>query len=115
MTPHDLYARRPLCDTGYFQAFNQENVDIVNIGETPIAEVTCTGIRISAEEYKLDVLIPATGFDAVDGIPSRTKIRGRHGASLKEHWKYGPPSYLGVLCSGSSNLFMLTGKSKKGS
>ncbi|KAK4941902.1 hypothetical protein LTR10_018232 [Elasticomyces elasticus] len=109
LTPHDLYARRPLCDAGYYQAFNQENVDIVHLGETPIVEVTPNGIRTSAEEYELDALILATGFDAVDGNFNRTKIHGRHGTSLKEHWQYGPSSYLGVFVPGFPNMFMLTG------
>jgi len=111
LTPHDLYARRPLCDPGYYQAFNQENVDIVHIGETPIVEITPKGIRTSAEEYELDVLILATGFDAVDGNFNRTTIQGRNGISLKEHWQYGPSSYLGVFVPGFPNMFMITGKS----
>ncbi len=109
LTPHDLYARRPLCDSGYYQVFNQDNVDIVHLQETPIMEITPKGIKTSADDYDLDVLILATGFDAVDGNFNRTRIHGRNGRSLKEHWQDGPTSYLGICVPGFPNMFTITG------
>ena len=94
LTPHDLYARRPLCDTGYFEAFNRANVTLVSVKENPIVRVTQEGIVTEdGTLHKLDILVFATGFDAVDGNYVRTDIRGRHGRSIKEHWVEGPTSY----------------------
>lgn len=110
MTRRDYYARRPLCDGGYFEQFNRENVDIVDLKETPITEMTEKGIRTSdGKEHELDVIIFATGFDAVDGNYTRVRIHGRNGETLKDHWKEGPTSYLGVCVPNFPNLFMITG------
>jgi cyclohexanone monooxygenase len=110
LTPHDLYARRPLCDTGYFEAFNRANVTLVSVKENPIVRVTQEGIVTEdGTLHKLDILVFATGFDAVDGNYVRTDIRGRHGRSVKEHWVEGPTSYAGITTSGFPNMFMILG------
>jgi cation diffusion facilitator CzcD-associated flavoprotein CzcO len=110
LTPHDLYARRPLCDTGYFEAFNRANVTLVSVKENPIVRVTQEGIVTEdGTLHKLDILVFATGFDAVDGNYVRTDIRGRHGRSIKEHWVEGPASYAGITTSGFPNMFMILG------
>ena len=111
LLPAERYARRPLCDGGYYEQFNRENVDIVSLRETPISEVTSTGIRTSdGTLHELDVVIFATGFDAVDGNYARLAIKGRNGQSLKEQWaSTGPTSYLGVSVPNFPNLFMITG------
>lgn len=110
LTPYDYYARRPLCDGGYYQQFNRENVDIVDLKETPITEITPKGIKTSdGTEHELDVVIFATGFDAVDGNYNRLRIHGRGGETLKDHWIDGPTSYLGVAIPNFPNLFMVTG------
>ena len=83
LTPTDLYARRPLCDSGYYQAFNRSNVTLVNVKETPITTVTENGVLTAdGTLHELDVLLCATGFDAVDGNYVRVDIRGRDGLSL---------------------------------
>ena len=111
LTPHDYYARRPLCDAGYYERFNQDNVDIVALKETPITCLTESGIQTSdGKVHELDVVIFATGFDAVDGNYTRVRIKGRGGRTLKDHWsEKGPTSYLGVSVPGFPNMFMLTG------
>jgi cyclohexanone monooxygenase len=110
LTPHDLYARRPLCDTGYFEAFNRANVTLVSVKENPIIRVTQEGIVTEdGTLHKLDILVFATGFDAVDGNYVRTDIRGRNGRSIKEHWVEGPTSYAGITTSGFPNMFMILG------
>jgi len=110
LQPHDYYARRPLCDGGYYQQFNRENVSIVDLKETPITCVTPNGIKTSdGFEHQLDVIIFATGFDAVDGNYTRVKIRGVGGKTLKDHWKMGPTSCLGTNVANFPNLFMITG------
>ncbi|KIW83761.1 hypothetical protein Z517_03007 [Fonsecaea pedrosoi CBS 271.37] len=109
LTPHDAYARRPVCDHGYYKQFNRDNVDIVHLQEEPIQSITPTGIMTTARHYDLDVLIFATGFDAIDGSYSRVLIRGANGQTLKEYWSDGPRAYLGLNVSGFPNMFMITG------
>ncbi|MEV6140045.1 NAD(P)/FAD-dependent oxidoreductase [Nocardia sp. NPDC051990] len=110
LTPTDLYAKRPICDSGYYATFNRDNVSLVSIKETPIAEMTPRGVRTeNGVEHELDVLVFATGFDAVDGNYTRMDIRGRAGKSINAHWQAGPTSYLGVSTTGFPNMFMILG------
>ena len=110
LTPTDLYARRPLCDSGLYETFNQENVELVRIDENPIQHFNEKGVvTADGNLHELDVLVLATGFDAVDGNYKRTDIRGRGGEQLKDHWADAPTSYLGMTTSGFPNLFMILG------
>jgi cyclohexanone monooxygenase len=110
LTPTDLYAKRPLCDSGYYATFNRDNVSLVDVKANPIAEVTPKGIKTAdGVEHELDVLIFATGFDAVDGNYTRIDLRGRNGLTIQEKWKSGPTSYLGVTNADYPNLFMILG------
>ena len=110
LTPTDLYAKRPLCDSGYYATFNRDNVSLVDVKANPIAEVTPKGIKTAdGVEHELDVLIFATGFDAVDGNYTRIDLRGRNGLTIQEKWKSGPTSYLGVANADYPNLFMILG------
>jgi cyclohexanone monooxygenase len=110
LTPYDLYAKRPLCDTGYFDCYNRDNVDVVDIKENPIAEMTAKGVRLQdGTEHELDVLVFATGFDALDGNFVKIDIRGRGGLTIKEAWKDGPIGYLGVAMAGFPNMFTILG------
>ncbi|KAK0908807.1 hypothetical protein LTR02_004750 [Friedmanniomyces endolithicus] len=111
LMPTQMYARRPLCDAGYYEQFNRSNVDVVSLHETPIEQITPKGIRTSdGVEYELDVIIFATGFDAVDGNYTRIAIKGRDGVSLKEHWEpTGPTTFLGLAVTGFPNMFMILG------
>jgi len=110
LQPRDWYARRPLCDGGYFQRFNQDNVDVVDLKETPIEEITETGIRTSdGKVHELDVIVFATGFDAVEGNYTRLRIRGRGGENLKDRWTNGPTAYVGVSIPNFPNMFMILG------
>jgi cyclohexanone monooxygenase len=109
LVPYDLYAKRPLCDPGYFEVYNRDNVDLVDIRRSPIREITPTGVRTADGEYPLDILIFATGFDTVTGVFSKIDIRGKGGLSLKEKWAEGPTSAMGVATAGFPNMFMITG------
>lgn len=110
LTPHDLYARRPLCDNGFFETFNRDNVDVVALKETPFKEITENGvITEDGTLHELDVLIFATGFDAVDGNYRRMEIRGRDGIEINDHWEGQPTSYLGLSTSNFPNWFMILG------
>ena len=101
--------KRPCLDTNYFEAFNLPNVHLVNLHRTPLVEVTEKGIRTSDREYEFDVIVYATGFDAMTGALTNVDIRGRDGLSLKETWSAGPRTYLGIGSAGFPNLFMITG------
>jgi cation diffusion facilitator CzcD-associated flavoprotein CzcO len=110
LMPRDLYAKRPLCDSGYYATFNRANVALVDVKANPIEEITAKGIRtVDGVEHELDVLIFATGFDAVDGNYKRIDIRGRAGMSIKDHWADGPSSYLSVATANFPNMFMILG------
>ena len=111
LMPHDLYARRPLCDGGYYEQFNCDSVEIVDLKKRPIARIVPSGIETrDGTLHELDVLIFATGFDAIDGNYKRVRIRGRAGKRSKEHWEpAGPTSYLGVFVPCFPNLGLITG------
>ena len=102
-------AKRPSVDSGYFEAFNRDNVELVDIRENPIQGVTATGIRTSAGEHELDVLVFATGFDALTGSLLRPDITGRDGRTLRQAWAAGPVSQLGLAVHGFPNMFIICG------
>ncbi|HEY2265661.1 MAG TPA: NAD(P)/FAD-dependent oxidoreductase [Streptosporangiaceae bacterium] len=110
LTPTDLYAKRPLCNEGYYETFNRDNVTLVSLKETPIEEITPRGVRTAdGVEHELDVLVFATGFDAVDGNYRSMDLRGRGGQHIDEHWDEAPTSYLGITTAGFPNMFMILG------
>lgn len=110
LKPKELYARRPLCDSGYYDMFNRNNVDVVDLKANPIKEITAKGVKLSdGSVHELDILILATGFDALVGSYSRVCVKGREGKTLKDHWEYGPTAYGGVSCPGFPNMFLVGG------
>jgi cyclohexanone monooxygenase len=102
-------AKRPCVDTNYYDTFNRENVRLVDLRETPIATITETGVRTTAGESEFDVIVFATGFDAMTGALLKMDIRGRGGRTLGEAWAEGPKTYLGLMIAGFPNLFTVTG------
>jgi cation diffusion facilitator CzcD-associated flavoprotein CzcO len=107
---HPFACKRPIIDQGYYETFNRDNVTLVDLRKAPIREVTRTGIRTEDDCYQLDVIVYATGFDAMTGALSRIDIRGRDGRSLSEFWAgEGPLSYLGLAVAGFPNLFTIQG------
>jgi cyclohexanone monooxygenase len=100
--------RLPL-DTNYYETFNRPDVTLVDLKRTPVEEITPTGIRTSASHHDLDVIVYATGFDALTGPLEALGIRGRGGRSLRDAWREGPRTYLGVAVAGFPNLFTITG------
>ena len=109
LKPTDIYAKRPLCDSGYYATYNRDNVTLVDVKATPIIEVTPKGILTEDGEYELDILVFATGFDAVDGNYTKIDIRGRNGLEMKENWKDGPRSFNGMSNAGFPNMHMILG------
>ena len=106
---HPFTSKRALIDTNYFDTYNRDNVTLVDIRHAPIQEITPTGIRTEDGEYELDIIVFATGFDAMTGTFNRIDIEGRGGEKLKDKWAHGPLTYLGVASAGYPNLFMITG------
>jgi cation diffusion facilitator CzcD-associated flavoprotein CzcO len=106
---HPFLSRRPIVDTNYFEVYNRDNVTLVDVRAAPIVELTRSGVRTTDAEYPIDVLILATGFDAVTGPYFGIDVRGRDGLSLVEAWAEGPSGYLGLQTAGFPNLFTITG------
>jgi cation diffusion facilitator CzcD-associated flavoprotein CzcO len=106
---HGFGTRRVPLESGYFEVYNQPNVKLVDINETPIERVTPIGIKTSDREYEFDIIIYATGFDAITGSFDRIDIRGVDTVSLKERWKDGPQTFLGILVDGFPNMLMVMG------
>jgi cation diffusion facilitator CzcD-associated flavoprotein CzcO len=107
---HPYAAKRPPIDTDYFEAFNRDNVDIVDVRADPITAITPTGIRLqSGAEFPLDIIVFATGFDAMTGPLIGLNITGSDGLTLKDAWAEGPSNYLGLQVAGFPNLFTITG------
>jgi cation diffusion facilitator CzcD-associated flavoprotein CzcO len=106
---HPYAAKRPPIDTHYFETFNRDNVTLVDVRATPIERITPTGIVTADGEYPLDVIVFATGFDAMTGPLLGIDIRGRDGHALKDAWSAGPKTYLGLAVAGFPNMFTITG------
>ena len=110
LIPEDLYAKRPLCCDDYYETYNRANVTLVDVQADPIVEVTETGVRLeSGAEVELDVLVLATGFDAVSGNQLKIQHTGRNGATLAERWHDRPRTHLGLMAHGFPNLYMIYG------
>ena len=111
LTPRDhcFGTKRVPLESGYYEAYNRPNVELVDLKATPIARITAVGIETSAQEYPCDVIIFATGFDAVTGALTRMDIRGQGGIALKDKWQEGPRTYLGLQIAGFPNLFTVVG------
>lgn len=106
---HPYAAKRPPIDTDYFETFNRDNVALVDLRAEPVEEITPRGVRTSAREYPLDVIVFATGFDALTGPLLALNIRGRDGIALRDLWREGPKTLLGLQIPGFPNLFTISG------
>lgn len=119
-TDHPIGTKRIVTDSGYFQTYNSEHVQLVNLRRTPIGKITADGVvtaggTSAAEElYELDVLIFATGFDAVTGALGAIDLRGRGGRKLSAKWADGVSSYLGLMVADFPNLFLVNGPGSPG-
>jgi cyclohexanone monooxygenase len=104
------FGTKRLCvDTNYYETFNRPNVSLVDVKASPIQEITPYGLRTQDREFDLDMIILATGFDAMTGALLRIDIRGIGGKALKDKWEHGPRTYLGLAIAGFPNLFTITG------
>lgn len=110
LMPDTLIGAKRLCvDNGYFQMFNRDNVELVDISENPITCITENGVQLAQGEIDLDVIVFATGFDAITGALMKMDIRGRNGETLRDAWRDGPETFLGMGTAGFPNLFLVNG------
>ena len=110
LSPEDAIGCKRLCaDTNYFETYNRENVELIDLNSNPINSITENGILTNDKEFKFDIIIFATGFDAMTGALQAIDITGKNGKKLKQVWKDGPKSFLGLLINGFPNLFTVTG------
>jgi len=106
---HPFAAKRPPIDSFYFETYNRTNVDLIDLRATPIERITERGVQTSAGEVELDILVFATGFDAMTGSLLKIQIEGKDGRTLQEEWRGGPRTYLGLQTPGFPNFFTITG------
>ncbi len=111
LVPHyPMGCKRPIIDIGYFETFNRDNVTLVDLRKGAIRRVTPDGIETEQGFFPLDVIVYATGFDAMTGALNRIDVRGRDGVLMRDAWlAEGPRSYLGLMVAGFPNLFTITG------
>jgi cyclohexanone monooxygenase len=107
---YPLFAKRPPLDHGYLEAYNRDNVHLVDIKDRePIVEITEKGVRTTENEYEFDIIVLATGFRAYTGALEAFPIRGKSGQTLREKWKKTSNAIMGVCAADFPNLFMVTG------
>ena len=106
---HPIGTKRICTDTNYFQTFNRPNVKLVSVRNTPIESITPTGIDTTDAHYDVDIIVFATGFDAMTGALAKIDVVGRGGRRLRDHWRDGPRTYLGLGVDGFPNLFVVCG------
>lgn len=106
---YPLGAKRICVGSDYYETYNRPNVTLVDLQETPISTVSQNAIEAGGAVYPIDVLVCATGYDALTGALARIDIRGRNGLRLKDKWEAGPRNYLGLMCADFPNMFIVTG------
>src|SRR5690606_1081533 len=106
---HGFGTRRVPQETNYYEVYNQPNVELVSLLEEPFERITPTGIRTVRREFEFDLIVYATGFDAITGSLDRIDIRGVGGQKLKDKWKGGITTFVGVMVDGFPNMFMVVG------
>ncbi len=112
---HPIGTKRLILDTNYYETYNQPHVKLVNIRNNAISEITEWGIKTAdGKSYELDAIVFATGFDAMTGAMKEIDIKGAGGVSIRDKWKDGPQTYLGVMVAGFPNMFMVTGPQSPG-
>ncbi|MGE0419149.1 MAG: flavin-containing monooxygenase [Acetobacteraceae bacterium] len=106
---HPIGTKRICVDTNYYETYNLPHVHLIDVRDAPIQEITSNGLITGGKEYEFDVLVYATGFDAMTGALTGVNIVGRNGETLAQKWEAGPRTYLGLMSAGFPNMFMITG------
>jgi cyclohexanone monooxygenase len=111
---HPIGTKRLILDTNYYEAFNRDNVTLVDARKAPIQRITPTGVQTTTSEFDLDAIVFATGFDAMTGALREIDIEADTGVDIQSKWVDGPHTYLGLMMAGFPNLFMVTGPQSPG-
>ncbi len=106
---HGFGTRRLPLETRYYETYNRDNVHLVDACETPIERITPTGIRTSQRDYEFDIIVYATGFDAITGAYEKVDFVGTGGQRLKTKWENGPLTAYGLMTHGFPNLITVAG------
>jgi len=106
---YPILTKRLCADTNYYETYDRPNVTLVDLTEEPIERITPEGIVAGGKLHECDAIVFATGFDAMSGALDRIDIRGRGGRTLKEHWRNGLTTFLGMMCSGFPNMIYMNG------
>jgi cyclohexanone monooxygenase len=106
---HPIGVKRPPNGSFFYETFNRPNVSLISLRKEPIVEITETGISTSKRDLPFDVIVFALGFDAATGSFSRIDIRGRENVSLRDSWRDGPRTHLGICVHQFPNFFMISG------
>ncbi len=108
LTPdYPILMKRLIADTHYYETYNRDNVSLVDVSRQPIDCITPQGVKVGANEYACDSLVLATGYDAMTGALTRMHIEGRNGELITDHWAQRARTYLGLMCAGFPNLFII--------
>ncbi len=111
---HPIGTKRICLDSGYYETFNRDNVSLVDVRSAPIKEITPAGLQTSEDMFELDSIIFATGFDAMTGAVLEMDVSTSDGVNMKERWRDGPKTYLGIMVAGFPNMFVITGPGSPG-
>lgn len=106
---HGFGTRRVPQETKYYEVFNQDNVELICVLDTPIERITETGVKTTEREFEFDIILYATGFDAITGAFDRIDMRGAHGTTLRDKWAGGPETFVGMMVEDFPNMFMVMG------
>ena len=110
LCPDQVIGCKRVCvDTNYYKTYNRDNVTLINVRDTPIERLTKTGLIVDDTAFDFDMIIFATGFDAMTGSLLKIDVTGREGVKLADKWAAGPTTYLGLGVHGFPNLFMVSG------
>ena len=106
---HPYAGKRPPIDSHYFEAFNRDNINLIDLRSDPILQINQKGIQTKENHFDLDIIVFATGYDAMTGPLLNMNITGKQNLKLDDCWKEGPKSFLGLQIPGFPNLFTITG------
>lgn len=106
---YSFAVKRPPTGNFFYEAFNRDNVSLIDIKNDPIAEITPNGIKTKGREFEFDIIIFALGFDAVTGALTHMDVRGRDGITIKDKWDAGPRTHLGISVDGFPNMYIISG------
>jgi len=107
--PHPWGTKRPSLEQRFYEVIDQPHVKVIDVNESPIEEVTATGLKTKQGLVEVDVIVLATGFDSVTGSLAQLNIQGTNGGTIADHWKDGTRTSMGIALPEFPNMFFLYG------